>query len=87
MGGTATALRPLKDATPAATRLLECVALIQYHFILGDSPTSHSRSYQLAMLLPCRQQAAPGGQNVIGGPGAFKSGSWLILCTLSPRIS
>ena len=38
------------------------------------------------MLLPCRQQAAPGGQNVIGGPGAFKSGSWLILCTLSPRI-
>ena len=54
--------------------------------ILGDSPTSHSRSYQLAMLLPCRQQAAPGGQNVIGGPWAFKSGSWLILCTLSPRI-
>ena len=34
--------------------------------ILGDSPTSHSRSYQLPMLLPCRQQAAPGGQNVIG---------------------
>ena len=34
--------------------------------ILGDSPKSHSRSYQLPMLLPCRQQTAPGGQNVIG---------------------
>ena len=35
--------------------------------ILGDSPMSHSRSYQLPMLMPCRQQAAAGGQNVIGG--------------------
>ena len=34
---------------------------------IGDSPTSHSRSYQLQMLTPCRQQAASGGQNVIGG--------------------
>ena len=35
--------------------------------ILGDSPTSHSRSYQLPMLMPCQLQAAAGGQNVIGG--------------------
>ena len=39
--------------------------------ILGDSPTSQSRSYQLPMLLPCQQQAAPGGQNVIGGTWAL----------------
>ena len=32
-----------------------------------DSPTSHSLSYQLPMLLPCQQKAAPGGQNVFGG--------------------
>ena len=57
-------------------------------YILGDSPTSHSRSYQLPMPLPCRQQAAPGGQNVIGGPWPLycKSGCWLTLCPLSPRI-
>ena len=38
---------------------------------LGDSPTSHSRWYQLPMLMSFRQQAAPGGQNVIGGPWAL----------------
>ena len=32
-------------------------------------------------------QAAPGGQNVIGGLWTFKSGSWLTLCPMSPRIA
>ena len=46
--------------------------------ILGDSPSSHSRSYQLPMLMPCRLQAAAGGQNVIGGLLTLTV-SWLVL--------
>ena len=46
--------------------LIKRFVIIRYTHILGDSPTSHSRSYQLPMVMPCRQQAAPGGQNVIG---------------------
>ena len=50
----------------------------QHVGILGDSPTSHSRSYQLQMLMPCRQQAAPGGQNVFGGLLTLTA-FWLVL--------
>ena len=46
--------------------------------ILGDSPTSHSRSNQLPMLMPCRVQAAAGGQNVIGSLLTLTV-SWLAL--------
>ena len=45
-----------------------CISLkVKFKLILGDSPTSHSRSYQLPMLMPFQVQAAAGGQNVIGG--------------------
>ena len=39
---------------------------------------SHSRSYQLPMLMPCRVQAAARGQNVIGGLLTLTV-SWLVL--------